>query len=64
VRVYRIELDEALRNSPCMEKPTLVVPEKPSIAVLAFSNLSSDPQQEYFADGVVDDIITELSRFR
>src|SRR5262245_51739523 len=57
VRVYRIEL---LRNSP---KPTLALPEKPSIAVLAFSNLSGDPQQEYFADGIVDDIITELSRF-
>jgi adenylate cyclase len=63
VRVYRIELDEALRNSQRIEKPTLPVPEKPSIAVLAFTNLSGDPQQEYFADGVVDDIITELSRF-
>src|SRR5262249_15062550 len=57
VRVYRIEL---LQNSP---KPTLALPEKPSIAVLAFANLTGDPQQEYFADGVVDDVITELSRF-
>src|SRR5262249_38539434 len=40
-----------------------MVPEKPSIAVLAFTNLSGDPEQEYFAGGVVDDIITELSRF-
>ena len=63
VRVYRIALDEALRNSLRIEKPTLMVPEKPSIAVLAFTNLSGDPEQEYFAGGVVDDIITELSRF-
>ena len=40
----------------------LALPEKPSIAVLAFQNMSGDPDQEYFADGVVDDIITGLSR--
>ncbi|XIA65652.1 winged helix-turn-helix domain-containing protein [Bradyrhizobium sp. TZ2] len=39
-------------------------PDKPSIAVLAFQNLSGDPEQEYFADGVVEDIITALSRIR
>ena len=42
--------------------PALVLPDKPSIAALAFHNLSGDPEQEYFADGVVDDIITALSR--
>ncbi|RVB98347.1 transcriptional regulator, partial [Mesorhizobium sp. M7A.F.Ca.CA.002.15.2.1] len=42
--------------------PTL--PEKPSVAVLPFSNLSGDPQQEYFADGMVDDIITGLARIK
>ena len=62
VRVYCIELDEALGSSST-EKPALALPEKPSIAVLAFANLSGDPEQEYFADGIVDDIITELSRF-
>jgi TolB-like protein len=41
---------------------TLALPDKPSIAVLPFQNLSSDPEQEYFADGVVEDIITGLSR--
>src|SRR5215203_4141680 len=41
----------------------LPLPEKPSIAVLPFANLSADPDQEYFADGVVEDIITALSRF-
>ena len=40
------------------------LPDKPSIAVLAFQNLSGDPEQEYFADGVVEDIITALSRIR
>ncbi|TWC41532.1 TolB-like protein [Pseudomonas sp. SJZ079] len=42
----------------------LVLPDKPSITVLPFQNLSGDPQQEYFADGVVEDIIAALSRFR
>src|SRR5262245_15966236 len=43
--------------------PYLPLPDKPSIAVLPFANLSSDPEQEYLADGIVEDIITELSRF-
>jgi len=43
---------------------TLPLPDKPSIAVLRFANLSGDPEQEYFADGIVDDIITGLSRIR
>ncbi|RVD43350.1 tetratricopeptide repeat protein [Mesorhizobium sp. M4A.F.Ca.ET.020.02.1.1] len=41
-----------------------ILPEKPSVAVLPFSNLSGDPQQEYFADGMVDDIITGLARIK
>jgi TolB-like protein len=41
---------------------TLTLPDKPSIAILPFTNLSSDPEQEYFADGMVEDIITGLSR--
>ena len=44
--------------------PALALPDKPSIAVLPFQNLSGDPEQEYFADGVVEDIITALSRMR
>jgi adenylate cyclase len=43
---------------------TLPLPDKPSIAVLPFVNLSAEPEQEYFSDGVADDIITELSRSR
>jgi hypothetical protein len=41
-----------------------LLPDKPSIAVLPFQNMSGDPEQEYFADGLVEDIITALSRFR
>jgi TolB-like protein len=51
-----------LSNAP--GRPTPALPDKPSIAVLPFSNLSGDPQQEYFADGVVEDIIAEVSRLR
>ncbi len=42
----------------------LALPEKPSIAILPFDNMSSDPEQEFFADGIAEDIITELSKFR
>src|SRR5947209_6451093 len=43
--------------------PSLALPDKPSIAVLPFQNMSSEPEQEYFADGTVEDIITALSRY-
>jgi TolB-like protein/Tfp pilus assembly protein PilF len=46
------------------EKPALALPNKPSIAVLPFTNLSGDPEQDYFANGIVEDIITALSRTR
>ncbi|MHC2290361.1 adenylate/guanylate cyclase domain-containing protein [Bradyrhizobium barranii] len=46
------------------EKWPLPLPDKPSIAVLPFQNMSGDPEQEYFADGMVEDIIAALSRFR
>jgi TolB-like protein len=44
--------------------PALALPEKPSLAVLPFTNMSGDPEQEYFADGMVEDIITGLSRIK
>ena len=49
---------------PSAETSVLALPDRPSIAVLPFSNLSGDPEQEYFADGVVEDIINALSRFK
>ena len=42
----------------------LALPDRPSIAVLPFTNLSGDPEQDYFADGMVEDIITGLSRIK
>ena len=44
------------------DRTALPLPDRPSIAVLAFTNMSGDPEQEYFSDGIADDIITELSR--
>ena len=58
------------RTAPAPEAPVplpaerLPLPDKPSIAVLPFDNLSNDPEQQYFSDGITEDIITELSRFR
>ncbi|VIO71458.1 Transcriptional regulator HilA [Bradyrhizobium ivorense] len=51
-------------NSVEPEKPTPTLPDKPSIAVLPFENMSGDPEQEYFADGMVEEITTALSRFK
>jgi adenylate cyclase len=48
---------------PALTDSPLALPDKPSIAVLPFQNMSGDPEQEYFADGMVEDITTELSRF-
>src|SRR6266498_1540156 len=60
VRVYRVRLSGAALSS----RPALPLPDKPSIAVLPFQNMSGDPAQEYFADGIVEEITTALSRFR
>ncbi len=56
-------------RQPATEQPAtaptaLPLPDKPSIAVLPFANMSGDPEQEYFADGMVEEIITALSRIR
>src|SRR5215831_9151836 len=59
VRVFRI----ASGASATATRKPLPLPDKPSIAVLPFTNMSGDPEQEYFADGIVEEIITELSRF-
>jgi len=59
VRVFRVVTDK--RTVPT---PMLALPDKPSIAVLPFANMSGDPEQEYFADGMVEEIITALSRIR
>jgi TolB-like protein/class 3 adenylate cyclase len=62
VRAYRVRDLGTAGQSP--SPPILPLPEKPSIAVLPFQNISGDPEQEYFADGMVEEIITALSRIR
>jgi TolB-like protein len=60
IRVYRVQTKTSARQ-PIAALP---LPDKPSIAVLPFQNMSGDPEQEYFADGMVEEIITALSRIR
>src|SRR5207249_10559041 len=69
MRAWRLQIDRDC--SPTLPKRAVVeaaqplaLPDKPSIAVLPFQNISGDPEQEYFADGMVEDIITALSRIR
>src|SRR5262250_1995633 len=68
VRVYRVAIGQRPAGSQTAETPSaapaLPLPDRPSIAVLPFANLSGDPEQEYFVDGVVEDIITGLSRIK
>ena len=59
VRVYRVRFDEVTKSTPA-----LPLPSKPSISVLPFQNMSGDPSEDYFADGVVEEITTALSRIR
>ncbi len=65
VHVYFINMAEALHPGPLQAKATsqpAAVPDKPSVAVLPFSNMSNDPEQEFFSDGITEDIITDLSK--
>jgi adenylate cyclase len=65
VQVYRVNPDRARPDPPQIAAAAApALPDKPSIAVLPFANLSGDPEQEYFADGMVEEIITALSRIR
>jgi TolB-like protein len=64
VRVYRVKLEVPKPSLKAGMSDHLPLPDKPSIAVLPFNNMSGDQEQEYFSDGITEDIITELSRFR
>jgi adenylate cyclase len=62
VRVYRLDLVPKAAAASEPPRPTPAQSDKPSIAVLAFNNMSGDPDQEYFSDGTSEDIITDLSK--
>jgi adenylate cyclase len=69
MRAWRVQLGgqsaaTAQPGSAAGQAPALALPDGPSIAVLPFQNMSGDPEQEYFADGMVEEIITALSRFQ
>jgi adenylate cyclase len=64
VRVYRVRGNApAGRPMDNIVQPALALPDKPSVAVLPFTNMSTDPEQEFFADGIAEDVITALSRY-
>ena len=63
IRVYRVGKKSASGTGRSDPTEALPLPDKPSIAVLPFENMSGDAEQEYFADGIAEDIITALSRF-
>jgi adenylate cyclase len=62
LRVYRVG-SSPTASQPISAGAALPLPDKPSVAVLPFANMSSDPEQEFFADGIAEDVITALSRY-
>jgi adenylate cyclase len=63
VRVYRVRDVGAADEIASVAQPMLPLPDKPSVAVLPFTNMSGDPEQEFFADGIAEDVIIALSRY-
>ncbi|MCH6588194.1 MAG: hypothetical protein IH805_07760, partial [Proteobacteria bacterium] len=64
IRVYSVRIGGASADNAAAPVGALPLPDKPSLAVLPFDNMSGDPEQEYFSDGIAEDIITELSKYR
>jgi adenylate cyclase len=62
VRVYRVTPNSGVSSLELLSEPP-ALPNKPSVAVLPFTNMSSDPEQDFFADGIAEDIITAMSRY-
>jgi adenylate cyclase len=63
LRVYRVRPGQVSGETMSAAQPPLALPDKPSVAVLPFTNMSGDPEQEFFSDGIAEDIITALSRY-
>jgi adenylate cyclase len=62
VRAFAVRLDDGAEQPRPAQKPSLPLPEGPSLVVLPFQNMSGDPEQEYFADGMVEEITTAIAR--
>ena len=63
IRIFRVPVDGETPAVAADPAPAAALPDKPSIAVLPFDNMSGDPEQDFFADGIAEDIISALSRF-
>ncbi len=62
VHVYRVDAGDSSSLGHVGSEKRLSIPDKPSVAILPFTNMSGDPEQEYFSDGITEDIITDLSK--
>src|ERR1700736_2000821 len=62
LRIYRIRPGQVAGEEMSAPQPPLALPDKPSLAVLPFTNMSGDPEQEFVSDGIAEDVITALSR--
>ncbi len=63
LRVYRVRTGRVVGEAISTAQPALALPDKPSVAVLPFTNMSGDPDQEFVSDGIAEDVITALSRY-
>jgi adenylate cyclase len=63
LRVYRVRTGRIVAEGISTAQPALALPDKPSVAVLPFTNMSGDPDQEFVSDGIAEDVITALSRY-
>ena len=63
LRVHHVRPGQLADEGECGQQPPLPLPDKPSLAVVPFTNMSGDPEQEFVSDGIAEDVITALSRY-